>query len=96
MKCAIKGKRGVYKWLVSISNNSTVDRSPRWNEGLSSGSVLFVRSWPPVHERGVYELVGLYLLRQILIFNLVRLKCTRRLGLCYDSGRRFYGHTKRA
>ena len=55
-----------------------------------------VRSWPPVHELGVYVLVGLYLLRQILIFMLVRLKCTRRLGLCYDSGRRIYGHTKRA
>ena len=35
--------------LISISNNSTVDRRSRWNEGLSSGSVLccsFVASRP--------------------------------------------------
>ena len=52
MKCAVKGKRGVYKWLVSVCYAMV----------YPVVACCVVRSWPPVHELGVYVLVGLYLL----------------------------------
>ena len=50
MKCAIKGKRGVYKWLVSICYAMV----------YPVVACCVVRLWTPVHELVVYELVDLF------------------------------------